>query len=360
MYIQCTRKLLSLIDEPKEGLPADLGDESFCWHANVIELNGEQCVIMVNNVAMFLALFILEPFVDFTKQVRKAIRISLEDSGLPPGAVTKYLASSKAFRFCPTSDRSQIGRLNQVAHMAKEHLAWVETQNEGDHPLPDNVLEFPSPNKGPMQKPKERKARQVPSKPVSNETPRKMVALDVELGLVKGNGPVKRSFLVPLDITFGDLHDILQIGFGWQNLHLHEFRLKKRLVRIGMFLPDDPFMDDFSPQDLLDEKLTHLSDYIPRVGTVEYEYDFGDSWIHTIKVGQVTTAVGLVHPECTAGVGSTPPEDCGGMYGYSHLCKVLSDPSCEEYEELLSWAGDEFGLPFDKASINKSLKRLSL
>ncbi|RZL95319.1 MAG: plasmid pRiA4b ORF-3 family protein [Variovorax sp.] len=44
-----------------------------------------------------------------------------------------------------------------------------------------------------------------------------------------------------------------------------------------------------------------------------YEYDFGDSWIHDLRV-EVTLPVdpGLGYPLCTAGRGAAPPEDCGG------------------------------------------------
>ncbi|NBK21552.1 MAG: hypothetical protein EOM68_05965, partial [Spirochaetia bacterium] len=180
-----------------------------------------------------------------------------------------------------------------------------------------------------------------------------MVALNVKLILSKDK-PVTRSFLVPLFLSFAALHAILQIGFGWYDSHLHRFSLKKKSVTIGMKMGYMGIEDD----DVLDEEETMLSDFIPEERTFRYLYDFGDCWEHVIKVGKVHNVEGGPYVECTGGKGSTPPEDCGGRYGYDNLCEILGDPTCEEYEEMLEWAGDDFDAGFDKDFINKELGEL--
>lgn len=181
-----------------------------------------------------------------------------------------------------------------------------------------------------------------------------MVTLHAEL-VLSGNKRVKRSFLVPLFLSFAALHAILQIGFGWYDSHLHRFSLKKKSVTIGMKMG---FMGIEDYGDMLDEEETMLSDFIPEERTFRYLYDFGDCWEHVIKVGKVHNVEGGPFVECTGGKGSTPPEDCGGMYGYDNLCEILGDPTCEEYEEMLAWAGDDFDAGFDKESINEELEEL--
>jgi hypothetical protein len=37
-----------------------------------------------------------------------------------------------------------------------------------------------------------------------------------------------------------------------------------------------------------------------------------------------------------------PPEDCGGIWGYADLLKIIEDPEHDEYEGMLEWLGDEF------------------
>jgi hypothetical protein len=34
-----------------------------------------------------------------------------------------------------------------------------------------------------------------------------------------------------------------------------------------------------------------------------------------------------------------PHEDCGGVYGYREMMKILRRPSHSEYEEMRTWAG---------------------
>ena len=59
---------------------------------------------------------------------------------------------------------------------------------------------------------------------------------------------------------------------------------------------------------------------VKRSGELIYEYDFSDSWIHSIKVEKrLSSSEPVAVPRCTAGEGSCPPEGCGGIGGYGYL-----------------------------------------
>jgi hypothetical protein len=74
-----------------------------------------------------------------------------------------------------------------------------------------------------------------------------------------------------------------------------------------------------------------------------YVYDPGDDWEHDVVYEKTLPRDDReFYPRCIAGRRSTPPEDCGGPWGYANLLKVLEDPSDEQYEEALEWAGDAF------------------
>jgi hypothetical protein len=58
------------------------------------------------------------------------------------------------------------------------------------------------------------------------------------------------------------------------------------------------------------------------------------------------------YPVCIAGKRACPPEDCGGVFGYEDLLKVLSDPEHEEYEDRIEWLGGSFDPEaFDTADV---------
>ena len=76
---------------------------------------------------------------------------------------------------------------------------------------------------------------------------------------------------------------------------------------------------------------------------IDYEYDFGDGWEHTLVVEERTVAQdGAVYPACIAGEGACPPEDCGGSYGFAEFKALLAGPPSTERDAMLEWAGGDY------------------
>jgi len=77
------------------------------------------------------------------------------------------------------------------------------------------------------------------------------------------------------DTTLAQLHTILQIVMGWEDCHLHQFAIGRRLYSV----PDPD--DDMYERKVIDESRVLLGEAVPCVGTpFAYLYDFGDSWEH--------------------------------------------------------------------------------
>ncbi len=153
-----------------------------------------------------------------------------------------------------------------------------------------------------------------------------------------------RRILVPSSYSFWDLHVSIQDSMGWADYHLHIFEIKNpatnEKVEIGIPSEDD---EAFNRIILPDHKVK-ISKYFNEDNlNARYEYDFGDSWIHSVKFEKILPAeIGEKYPKCISGKMACPPEDCGGLFGYYRLLSIIKNPKHEEYEEMLEWLGGEF------------------
>lgn len=162
--------------------------------------------------------------------------------------------------------------------------------------------------------------------------------------------PIWRSFMVQSDILLLDLHKIIQTVMGWTNSHLHHFIFDNK------FYSEPNEYDELGTIDYsrikLNEMLKNEKD------TIIYEYDFGDSWEHNIKLENILPASeNKARPICINGKRRCPPEDCGGTYGYMDLIEIINNQLHEEYEETMEWLGGEFDPKyFNVDSINIRLE----
>lgn len=129
-----------------------------------------------------------------------------------------------------------------------------------------------------------------------------------------------RTMEVPSDLRLNDLHTALQITMGWQNCHLHAFNrwdtahgfvepaflTELDVAEGGVGVPETAVT--------LDEVLAEPGDLL------QYHYDFGDGWEHTVRLEAVLTrSDDSPDARCTGGARACPPEDCGGPWGYEEL-----------------------------------------
>ncbi len=115
-----------------------------------------------------------------------------------------------------------------------------------------------------------------------------------------------------------------------------------------------------------DSTETMLHDIIPprsRKFRFQYEYDFGDSWMHEIAVeGLIQAEPGVEYPLCLEGARAGPPEDCGGVWGYANLLERWQNRKGqegeeEEDEEDLNWLGEDFDPEkFDPAAATEAMR----
>jgi hypothetical protein len=182
------------------------------------------------------------------------------------------------------------------------------------------------------------------------------VIYQIKVTLLGTRPPIWRRLLVPGNLTLAQVHDVLQAAMGWENCHLHEFRIGRQ--RFGVPDPLDQFMGG---PPCINERKVRLSDVFTRPGAkAEYTYDFGDSWEHALLVEKILTPdPGLTYPLCTDGKLHGPPEDCGGLGGFYNFLEAIRDPEHDEHEELLEWIGGSFDPEsFSLAAVNQRLRQM--
>lgn len=163
--------------------------------------------------------------------------------------------------------------------------------------------------------------------------------------------PIWRRFQVYDDLTFFQFHRVLQEVMGWDDAHLHTFDLN------GWQITDaETLAEGWSDGE--DERKAKLKKHFNAEGQkCRYEYDFGDSWEHDLLLEQILPVEpGVFYPRCLKGKRACPPEDCGGVWGYTDLLEALADEDNPEREDYLDWLGDEFDPEeFDLEAINEDL-----
>lgn len=151
--------------------------------------------------------------------------------------------------------------------------------------------------------------------------------------------PVWRRILIPEDSSFSELHEVIQCVFGWENYHLFQFKDKEWGGSVRITEPSEE--DDMFDAETLDADKFLLKDYFcgEVLRKIFYEYDFGDSWMHTVTLEAVVENGSKVLV-CLEGKGACPPEDCGGTGGYEYMKEVFANaPKGKDAKHFREWLG---------------------
>ncbi|MGH3620416.1 MAG: plasmid pRiA4b ORF-3 family protein [Sciscionella sp.] len=193
---------------------------------------------------------------------------------------------------------------------------------------------------------------ELPAKPRTSDQP--VPVYQIKVALRGAKPPIWRRLEVPADISLARLHQVIQVAFDWYDSHMHVFE-----TPYGEFGTADAELGYRA------EAPVTLEQVAPDARSkIHYRYDFGDDWEHDILVEKVLDREETVsYPRCTGGRRAAPPEDCGGIWGYSDLTEILSDPAHPEHEERLEWLGLDEAADFDPAgfdanTVTQALSRL--
>lgn len=164
----------------------------------------------------------------------------------------------------------------------------------------------------------------------------KLYKVHVELNDIKP--VIWRSVAIPGGISLDRLHDVIQIVMGWLDYHLHVFEIG------GRRFSENIETDGFAQQEEDGSKIT-LCELVDREGeSFTYEYDFGDSWLHTVTVSSISEIPEgyCMELQCLDGKRASPPEDVGGPPGFELFREAMKDKNHPEHDNFKQWYGGRF------------------
>ena len=146
--------------------------------------------------------------------------------------------------------------------------------------------------------------------PILSGTDRLAAVYQLKIYLLGISPQICRRVLVRGDATLAELHHVFQVVMGWENWHLHHFKLWGK--EYGMPYAGGTYFAD-------DARRVHLGDFPWRANDrFTYTYDFGDYWRHQVRVEKVLPPTALsAHPCCVSGRRACPPEEVDGPEGYN-------------------------------------------
>ena len=184
----------------------------------------------------------------------------------------------------------------------------------------------------------ERVLQELRAKPPSRRRPRRAPATMVlRIDLVGCKPPIWRRVEVPSTLMLDQVHELLQVLFGWSDSHLHMFALGSSVwdrhaeTFLCPYDVEEGEVDGGVPEDevRLDELLDQPGDLL------RYVYDYGDDWGHVLKLERVRPEPCLA-PRVLAGRYEAPEEHSEDRYDNRLEPLDLNGLN----EDVADWASD--------------------
>lgn len=196
-----------------------------------------------------------------------------------------------------------------------------------------------------------------------------MVTYRIRVDLKETDPPTWRRLEVASDLNLAEVHDILQIAFGWTDSHLHGFAAGPEFYGAGAERYLCPFDEEECNHEGVPEVQVRLDEVLSEAGdTLAYAYDYGDGWEHLIMLeAALPRRRDAPRAVCADGRRDGPAENCGGVDSYE-LIVAATDPARPGHAaarlEFMEIFGDEIDpadfqtTPFNVDEVNTALERL--
>jgi hypothetical protein len=361
MLIHTTKKLANELKiAPPE--PPEQFDEMLSWRANYVREGGASFVVFVNDATRFLVCINEIKARDFQKLSElflEVLRDEMRSYSINQDVISKYIAELGEFEYVRNANRQKTAWLNKAAegvwysfNHCRESAAVSQRASAYPVGAPKGQQRMAHPDRDFMAALSKRYGLPI----------RKGTAFDLTVMLDLDNRKAVRKLRVSANITFRQLHEVLQKAFGWHDCHLHSFGMFDKWSKNDYAEPEIELVLNVAEEReyknyVVGEKGVKLSEYIPKYRKILYTYDYGDDWHHYIEVDAIVDGCEEELPILLSGEGDAPPEDVGGASGFDDFLRVIADPNDDEYEHLTVWSKSQMWQRFNFEECAWSVKK---
>jgi len=361
MQICCTKRLQDELGIVPENRTEE--NDQFCWSVHLITANRRKTIVAVNDSNRFG--FVLhglkaKDFRNFNELLIEGIKNCLKDENIKNEIIERYLKTAGDLIYSKTRGPKYVARLNKACERVNifddrldtsaifQTLAskmmnndFIKISKESDYEYPHTLL-----IKDLSQ--------------FAGEVIVKCESVDLMIKLNLDRNSAWRRVITPVDITFKQLHIILQVVFGWKSYHLYDFNIFDKAGKCVLNVISE-LEEVYEPRQDCQMCLAsevNLSKYAMQQYKIDYCYDYGDNWEHEIIIRGTNTDYDKNYPVCIMGEGNAPPEDVGGISGYEEFLEIMADPNHDDYGDMQKWAQSQWYKNFDVEFINRRLKNI--
>ncbi|SFC57281.1 pRiA4b ORF-3-like protein [Alkalibacterium subtropicum] len=320
----------------------------FEWHINSVKVNQEDLLIVTHDLSGLTLLIVnadTEDLLDFYEWFEEALYDLLGKLGFSHKSIQQYLTYSKGRQLTlgKATDFKKIGRNSSAVSLLRQ----LDYYQENEY-MVQSYWQYQTSRLN-----RSLKQASQPFTQFINEYEKVIGPVsfnvnmaEIEVRLKMGDLPdVIRVIQMPMQLTFEDLHRVIQKVFMWQDAHLHQFIMEDGATVISA--EQKRSMERYQMESQAEASAASqlkLADVITpeENGIFTYVYDFGDSWEHRIRVRRFYSENRRMFPKLSLMSGEPVPENVGGPPGYADFLEVINDPTHDEHSVIKEWANDYF------------------
>ena len=242
MIINCTKKLQDELKIKPEKL--DVISSFFSWHANIIRVNRRKTIVAMNDASGYTIVIhgiVAKDLKNLEVLILESIRTTLIRDCVNPEIATKYIVDAGNIIFSKTQNRSLVAKMNNACEGADVFAELYAPDVKIQDSVAERVNKWNFIHEGKdYYHPYEMFYKLLEERYGAPVFRTKALVLNIKLDLA--NFDIWRKVIVPLNVSFYNLHNVIRNAYDWKDYHMHEFIIyDKSIPKFRIVIEEDDF-----------------------------------------------------------------------------------------------------------------------